>query len=1038
MHSEPPETPIETKRSREAMRSVLERQLAGETPDPDAVTRPVVADHELIQRIGRGAYGEIWLARNALGTLRAVKVIYRERFAEERPYEREFHGILKYEPVSRTHAGLVQVLHVGRNDETGFFYYIMELADDASAASEDSRPRSQPPDSDTATAESSNSYHPRTLRSELADVRRFSPPDAAQLTLGLLNALGHLHAHGLVHRDIKPGNVIFVGGQPKLADIGLVTDAGGSRSFVGTEGFVAPEGPGTPQADLYSLGKLLYELATGRDRMDFPQLPPDLAQWHEGEALFELNEVMSRACAPDAAERYTSAKEFQADLNLFLAGRSLRRARNVERSLAQLKRFAGAASVLVIAGAAALWLANREARNARERAGVEFTLRQRAEAAEREWQRQLHSALFEQARAAVRSGEAGQRIHAIDALKRAAAIFPMVDLRREVIAALALPDLRLDREIPLEEGITHPTLDPKFERVAVARRDGAVEVRTIPEQRVLATFPAADPDPITHAKWSPDGRFLAFRRGAFRSGADRLTQVEVWEVAPGRRVLALPRTPWSAFAFHPSLPRIVSGDTNDAISTWNLETGEMLTRFALEGLVHHLEFTSDGARIFAQHRVGWPWQASVLDAVSGVVQRSELSAWSDGVALHPRDSQIAFAMRTGEVVLGDAIGSAHTVLGRHKSEARSVAFTADGRFLFTGGEEREIICWNLRTGRRAFSFAAGAMRVQLAADGERCAIVADTRVLLYHLERATLHREFSEHLGGNLRHAAFSPDGRWLAVGGQEQLGLWDLSSESPALLLEGEFLTPVFSPESTELLVFGGRYHARGRIVPAGQASDPPGLTPLAALRPNRILSAHFVTDSLVLGTDDGVNIVPRTDVSAEGSWHRLIGQVSGQVSPNGRWLAWRTSKSLLISSLVPWKSTEPILFESALATAFTPQSDELLVATRSGMTFFETVSWKPRRTFSAAFDRNARLLPSPDGRTFWLAQDAQTAALHDLRTLEPVLPLPRGMIPLALSLDGRRVAVSVDAQRVQVWDVPALRQALGEMGLDWRDPPD
>jgi serine/threonine protein kinase len=74
--------------------------------------------------------------------------------------------------------------------------------------------------------------------------------------------------------DIKPSNVDFCRGRPKLADIGLVTDVGSSQSFVGTEGFIPPEGPGTPQADLYALGKMLYELATGRDRMDFPHLPP--------------------------------------------------------------------------------------------------------------------------------------------------------------------------------------------------------------------------------------------------------------------------------------------------------------------------------------------------------------------------------------------------------------------------------------------------------------------------------------------------------------------------------------------------------------------------------------------------------------------------------------------------------------------------------------------------------------------------------------------------------------------------------------------
>jgi serine/threonine protein kinase len=81
-------------------------------------------------------------------------------------------------------------------------------------------------------------------------------------------ALAGLHAHGLVHRDIKPSNVIFVGGAPKLADIGLVTATISAQTFVGTEGFVPPEGPGTPAADVFSLGKLLYEISTGLDRHD--------------------------------------------------------------------------------------------------------------------------------------------------------------------------------------------------------------------------------------------------------------------------------------------------------------------------------------------------------------------------------------------------------------------------------------------------------------------------------------------------------------------------------------------------------------------------------------------------------------------------------------------------------------------------------------------------------------------------------------------------------------------------------------------------
>jgi len=93
----------------------------------------IVPDHELIRRIGAGSYGEVWLARNVVGTYRAVKVVYRKTFEHDRPYEREFGGMQKFEPVSRTHEGLVNVLQIGRNDQAGYFYYIMELADDASA-----------------------------------------------------------------------------------------------------------------------------------------------------------------------------------------------------------------------------------------------------------------------------------------------------------------------------------------------------------------------------------------------------------------------------------------------------------------------------------------------------------------------------------------------------------------------------------------------------------------------------------------------------------------------------------------------------------------------------------------------------------------------------------------------------------------------------------------------------------------------------------------------------------------------------------------
>ncbi|PYK29589.1 MAG: hypothetical protein DME57_09850, partial [Verrucomicrobia bacterium] len=199
---------------------------------------PIIPDHELLRVIGRGAYGEIWLARTVIGALRAVKIVYRSTFESERAFLREFEGMSAFEPISREHAGFVDILHVGRTNE--YLYYSMELADDHMAGRK----------IDIAQ------YEPRTLKSDLGRHKRLSADESIRLGVSLTEALDALHSCGLAHRDIKPSNIIFTEGVPKLADIGLVATSG-QQSFVGTEGYVPPEGPGTPQADIYSLGKLL-------------------------------------------------------------------------------------------------------------------------------------------------------------------------------------------------------------------------------------------------------------------------------------------------------------------------------------------------------------------------------------------------------------------------------------------------------------------------------------------------------------------------------------------------------------------------------------------------------------------------------------------------------------------------------------------------------------------------------------------------------------------------------------------------------------
>jgi tetratricopeptide (TPR) repeat protein len=126
----------------------------------------------------------------------------------------------------------------------------------------------------------------------------------------------------------------------------LVAGINATRSFVGTEGFIAPEGPGKPQADLYSLGKVFYEISTGKDRHDFPDLPADLRDSANQSGFSEMNEIILKACASDVAQRYRSAEEMQADLAILQQGKSVKQKRANERRWAVTKRVSISAVVL--------------------------------------------------------------------------------------------------------------------------------------------------------------------------------------------------------------------------------------------------------------------------------------------------------------------------------------------------------------------------------------------------------------------------------------------------------------------------------------------------------------------------------------------------------------------------------------------------------------------------------------------------------------------------------------------------------------------
>jgi eukaryotic-like serine/threonine-protein kinase len=269
-----------------------------------------IPDHVMQRHIGAGSFGDVWLATNAVGIPHAVKIVRRDRFDSEIPYEREFQGIKHFMPISAAHSGFVRIHHVGRDDEQRYFFYIMEAADDASTGRDIEPPR----------------YSPKSLAGEITARGRLPALECLALALDLSGALQCLHSKGLVHRDIKPANVIYVEGRPKLADIGLVAEISpGLRAptLVGTPGYLLVEAAGTIKNDLYAFGKLLYAALTGLDARQFPELPTSISDGEYGALTAALNEIAWKLCGLETGG-FTNAEEVrQALLPLQKAARAL-------------------------------------------------------------------------------------------------------------------------------------------------------------------------------------------------------------------------------------------------------------------------------------------------------------------------------------------------------------------------------------------------------------------------------------------------------------------------------------------------------------------------------------------------------------------------------------------------------------------------------------------------------------------------------------------------------------------------------------------
>ena len=650
-------------------------------------------DYELREVIGRGGMGVVYRAhQRSLDREVALKLLSAGVWASG-----EYVATLRREAQHAAllqHPNIVTVYEIG--EQHGLIYYAMQLLGGSS------------------------------LAARLQQDGPLPPRAAAQILSSVADALDYAHRLGVLHLDLKPGNVLLEeDGTPRIADFGLARRLGvagnaDNERVSGTPSYMAPEQARVGAAqlsratDVWGLGALLYEMLTGKPPFTAATPGETLRLVQEGRVRSlgrtapvppDLEAICQRCLAKNPAERYASARELANDLGRFLDGRAVSvRHLNVAQRLARWARreprlaaVASLALVALFAGIIATSVQWRRAEDNTVRA-VQTLRAQRALAMQRANAiRRDYDALPGIAANLEVSERIGDTVGAAQERLRLGLTFA------------ALPQL-IDR-FKLPQRLRSLALSPDGRRLAIGTLESSeVMLFDTADGRELwrvslarePSFWSLDDDPreVNHLQFSSDGRYLvASNHWPFPvispSGMDD------WRIDVASGALARPRSlfagmtdaTYSADGRH----ALLRSHSRQEVQLWDAQTWEPLSRTASYSrenpgwlIAPQARFVanwdSSGVRILDPHTLSIRFNYATGARYNDV----SFSAWDAS----PDGRWLALGTTQGEVVLIDPItGARRRLLPGPASTVHWLQFNRDGRWLVAGSEDDSVWLW---------------------------------------------------------------------------------------------------------------------------------------------------------------------------------------------------------------------------------------------------------------------------------------------------------------------------------------------------------